>query len=117
MDASGLGFTPNSERHFAVHAKGNSMEPRIKDGDICVFEWYKGGSREGDIVLTQCPDIDPDTGARYTIKKYHSEKIVSENSWQHLKVELKPLNPDFSIIELDEEGEYRTIGIFKGVFK
>ena len=117
VDASGLGFTPNRERHFAIHAKGRSMEPKINDGDICVFEWYKGGSREGDIVLTQCPDIDPETGAHYTIKKYHSEKVVTDDSWQHIKVELKPLNPDFNIIELDEEGEYRTVGIFKGVIK
>lgn len=53
----------------------------------------------------------------YTIKKYQSEKLITDEGWQHLKVELKPLNPDFSIIELDEEGEYRTIGIFKGVVK
>lgn len=35
-------FTP-SECMFVVHAKGNSMFPRIKDGDLCVFERYEGG--------------------------------------------------------------------------
>ena len=38
-------------------------------------------SREGDIVLTECPNVDPDTGCRYTIKKYHSEKVGSDGSW------------------------------------
>ena len=117
IDASGLGFKPDRERHFAIHAKGHSMEPKIKDGDICVFEWYKGGSREGDIVLTGCPDVDPDTGCRYTIKKYHSEKVSADGSWEHSKVELKPLNQDYDTIELNDVDGYRTIGIFKGVIK
>ena len=117
IDASGLGFKPDRERHFAIHAKGHSMEPKIKDGDICVFEWYKGGSREGDIVLTECPDVDPDTGCRYTIKKYHSEKVGADGNWEHSKVELKPLNQDYDTIELNDVDDYRTIGIFKGVIK
>jgi SOS-response transcriptional repressor LexA len=117
IDASGLGFKPDRERHFAIHAKGHSMEPKIKDGDICVFEWYKGGSREGDIVLTGCPDVDPDTGCRYTIKKYHSEKVGADGSWEHSKVELKPLNSDYESIVLNDVDGYRTIGVFKGVIK
>jgi len=115
VDASGLGFTPNRERHFAVHAKGRSMEPRIHDGDICVFEWYKAGTREGEIVLTECQDIDPDTGGKYTIKKYHSEKVATVDAWQHSKIELQPLNPEFDTIELNIDDDYRTIGIFKAV--
>jgi SOS-response transcriptional repressor LexA len=117
VDASGLGFRPNRERHFAIHAMGRSMEPKINDGDICVFEWYKGGSREGDIVLTECPNVDPDTGCRYTIKKYHSEKVSIEGSWEHSKVELLSLNPAYDTIELNDVDGYRTIGIFKGVIK
>jgi type I restriction enzyme R subunit len=117
VEATGLGFKPNRERHFAIHAMGRSMEPKINDGDICVFEWYKGGSREGDIVLTECPDVDPDTGCRYTIKKYHSEKVGTDGSWEHSKVELQSLNPDYDTIELNGVDGYRTIGIFKGVIK
>lgn len=50
---------------------------------------------------------------KYTIKRNHSEKTVTEEGWQHSKVELQPLNPDFDTIELDEFGEYKTIGVFK----
>ena len=115
VDASGNNFTPDPKRHFAVHAKGNSMLNKIKDGDICVFEWYRGGSRNGEIVLTECNEKDIDYGGMYTIKKYQSEKIVTEEGWQHTKVELIPLNKDYDVIELNEETEYRTIGILKCV--
>ena len=91
------------------------MIPKIQDGDICVFEWYRAGSRNGEIVLTQCRNNDPEYGGRYTIKKYHSEKAVTEEGWQHTKVELIPLNKDYDVIELDEDSEYRTIGVLKCV--
>lgn len=115
IDASGNGFTPDPKRHFAIHAKGDSMQPKIQDGDICVFEWYRAGSREGEIVLTECNEKDIDYGGMYTIKKYHSEKLVTEEGWQHTKVELIPLNKDYDVIELDGDEKYRTIGILKCV--
>ena len=115
VDASNNGFTPDPKRHFVIHAKGNSMLPKIKDGDLCVFEWYRAGSRNGEIVLTQSSEFDSEYGGKYTIKKYHSEKVVTEEGWQHSKVELIPLNKDFDVIELDKETEYRTIGILKCV--
>lgn len=117
IDASGNDFTPDPKRHFAVHAKGDSMLNKIKDGDICVFEWYRAGSREGEIVLTECSEKDLDYGGMYTIKKYHSEKLFTEEGWQHTKVELIPLNKDYDVIELDEDSEYRTVGIFKCVLR
>lgn len=61
---------------FVVRAMGNSMQPKIKDGDYCVFSRYTGGSREGEIVLVEgynIKDYDSDNIA-CTIKKYHSEK-------------------------------------------
>lgn len=115
IDATGNGFTPDPKRHFAIHAKGDSMLPKIKDGDICVFEWYNAGTRNDEIVLTQSREYDPEYGGKYTIKRYHSEKVVSEEGWQHTKVELRPLNPDFDTIELTEDDDIRTIGIFKCV--
>jgi SOS-response transcriptional repressor LexA len=104
---------------FVIYAVGDSMLPDIKDGDMCVFELYgpeTGGSREGKIVLTECPDKDTDTDCHYTIKEYHSEKVVTEDGWRHSKVELKPLNKDYDVIELKEEG-YVTIGVLKCVLK
>lgn len=113
IDATENGFTPDPKKYFAVHAKGDSMLPKIKDGDICVFEWYKAGSRNGEIVLTECSEKDIDYGGMYTIKKYHSEKLLTEEGWQHTKVELMPLNNNYDVIELDGETKYRTVGIFK----
>jgi hypothetical protein len=115
LDASGYGFRPDPERHFAVYAKGDSMLPKIHNGDLCVFEWYKAGSRNGEIVLTQCQDNDPEYGGRYTIKKYSSEKDITDEGWLHSRVELKPLNNDYQVIELDAEREYKTVGILKCV--
>ena len=75
-------ISPDKDKHFIIHAKGDSMMPIIHDGDLCIFEWYKGGSREGEIVLTQSSDYDPDYDGKYTIKRYHSEKLRSDDNWQ-----------------------------------
>lgn len=117
VDASGNDFTPDPKRYFAVHAKGNSMFPKIKDGDICVFEWYHAGSRDGDIVLARCSEFDPDYDGKYTIKKYHSEKVVTEEDWQHTKIELKPLNkdPQYHPLAFGTNEYDRIIGILKCV--
>ncbi len=115
IDASGHSFTPDPNKHFVIHAKGDSMLPKIHDGDLCVFEWYHAGSRNNEIVLTQCQDYDIDYSGKYTIKKYHSEKIQNEEGWQHTKIELIPLNSDYNTIELDLDNNYRTIGILKCV--
>ena len=116
LDITDAGIKAN-ENMFIVHAIGNSMSPKINDGDLCLFELFEsGGTREGEIVLTQCIDKDDDYGCSYTIKKYHSEKSINENdTWENIKVELISLNPDYRSIELDKERDYKTIGIFKGV--
>lgn len=114
VDASGKGFTPNPERYFAVHAKGNSMSPDIKDGDICIFEWYNqvGGTREGDILLAECDGIDDEC----TIKEYHSvKKYYEDGSWEHERIELIPLNSEYDTIVLEADSKYRPIGILKCV--
>ena len=106
---------------FIVHAVGDSMLPKIKDGDLCVFELYgpnNAGSRNGEIVLTECPSKDTDTDCHYTIKKYHSEFVQNEDGvLAHSKIELIPLNKDYDVIELDGETSYRTIGVLKCVIR
>lgn len=118
VDVSSLPFTPNEDM-FIVHAKGNSMLPKIKDGDLCVFERYHGGSWEGEIVLSQASEYFEEYGGKYTIKKYHSEKAVNEDGKTlHTKVELQPLNTDgFTAIEIHEDTDtlLATIGILKYV--
>ena len=117
VDASGNGFTPDPKRHFAVHAKGNSMFPKIKDGDICVFEWYHAGKGDDEIVLAQCSDFGSNYDGKYTIKKYHSEEVVTEEGQQCIKIYLKPLNkdPQYHSFEFGTKESDRIIGIFKCV--
>lgn len=104
---------------FVIYAEGNSMFPDIKDGDMCVFELYgpeNGGSREGEIVLTECLDKDTDTDCHYTIKKYHSTwHYDSDGRKIHDSVEFIPLNTEKHETKIYHSGEYKTIGIFKGV--
>lgn len=53
------------------------------------------GSREGRILLVQLNSMgDPENGGRFTVKKYHSPKTLSEDAWLHARIELLPLNPD-----------------------
>ena len=118
VDISGCGIRVNKDM-FVIYAEGNSMSPDIKDGDMCVFELYgpeNGGSREGQIVLTECPDKDTDTDCHYTIKEYHSSWHYDEDGRMiHDSVELIPLNTDEYETKVFYSGEYKTIGIFKGV--
>lgn len=115
IDVSSCGFKPN-ENMFVVHAKGDSMKPKIHDGDLCVFERYAGGSREGEIVLAQISGEDDDYLCKYTIKKYHSEKIVTDDSWAHSRIELLPINTDgYSPVVIDDGENYRVLGVLRHV--
>ncbi len=104
-----------SDRFFIAQAEGHSMEPRIADKAYCLFRWYEGGSRSGKIVLASHHSIeDPDTGAQFTVKKYESEKRVSEDSFEHTRIRLLPLNPKYKPIEISPEqaDEVRVIAEF-----
>ena len=88
---------------FVVRASGSSMEPRIHDGQYCVFKANPIGSRQGKIVLAQHRDVsDPETGGSYSIKEYRSTKItdVDTGSWRHESITLHPLNPDYNDISV-----------------
>ena len=104
---------------FVVQAFGKSMEPKINDGDYCVFRANPAGSREGKIVLVQNhTSYDPEFGGSYAIKKYSSEKAYnSDGTWQHTSIKLMPLNPSYNTIIVDESEseEFRVIGEFIGV--
>jgi len=99
---------------FVAQVVGKSMEPAIPDGAYCLFSTPVSGSRQGRTVLVQLRDaIDPETGERYTVKRYpESEKVTAEDgTWRHLKITLKPNNPDFVPIELtcEDEGSVKVI--------
>jgi type I restriction enzyme R subunit len=81
---------------FVAQVVGKSMEPAIPDGAFCLFRAPVEGTRQGKTVLVQLRDTtDPETGQRYTIKRYESEKVSGEDSWRHAKITLKSLNPAF----------------------
>ncbi len=81
---------------FVAQVVGKSMEPAIPDGAYCLFAAPVEGTRQGKTVLVQLRDAtDPETGERYTVKRYESEKTGAGDSWRHATITLKPINPDF----------------------
>ena len=97
---------------FVAQVVGKSMEPAIPDGSYCLFAAPVEGTRQGKTVLVQLRDAtDSETGERYTVKRYESEKTQDDDSWRHAKITLKPVNPDFEPIVLTEsqEGEVLVI--------
>jgi phage repressor protein C with HTH and peptisase S24 domain len=103
-----------NDNMFVARVVGRSMEPRIADGSLCVFRAGVVGSRQGKLVLVERMGAT-DIGARYTVKKYTSTKAPAgkgeDASWQHTKVRLEPLNPEFEGFDL-EEGTSRVIAKF-----
>ena len=95
---------------FVAQVVGRSMEPKIPDGSYCLFSSPVVGSRQGKTVLAQLRDQkDPETGERYTVKQYESEKVQAEDgAWRHLQIMLKPNNPEFEPITINSEDEERV---------
>ena len=87
---------------FVAQVVGKSMEPTIPDGAYCLFAAPVTGSRHGRVVLVSLTDAaDPETGNRYTVKRYESEKLEVRGSWRHSMVILKPDNPAFAPLSFD----------------
>ncbi len=99
---------------FIAQVVGQSMEPAIADGSWCVFRSPVTGSREGRTVLVEMRDAtDPETGLRYTVKKYSSQKVLEpDGSWRHSRITLEPENPMFEPIVLEdvEEDAFAVVG-------
>ena len=56
--------------------------------------------------------VDPETGQRYTVKRYHSEKAGdADGGWRHVSVTLKPLNPDYEplVVAVEDEADIQVI--------
>ena len=91
---------------FVARVVGQSMEPKVPDGSYCLFDSSVTGTRQGRTVLVQLRDsVDPDSGQRFTVKRYRSKKTRDEHGWRHIKIVLEPVNPDFESIELMTEDE------------
>lgn len=93
---------------FVAQVVGKSMEPEIPDGAYCLFRAPVEGSRQGKTVLVELRDAaDPETGERYTVKRYESEKVEADGAWRHARITLRPANPEFQPIALEVEDEER----------
>lgn len=65
---------------FVALVLGESMNCRIPSGAWCLFRANPEGTREGKVVVVQHRSIaDPETGGRYTVKLYSSEKVADED--------------------------------------
>lgn len=113
-------FVKPSKDMFACTVVGQSMNRVIPNGSICLFRRYSGGSRNGKIVLVRHRNIqDVDFGSGYTVKEYHSQKLINDDSWEHLTIRLRPLSYDDGYNEIvlaaDEISELQVIGVFERV--
>ena len=94
---------------FVAQVVGESMNRRIPNGAWCLFRANPAGTREGKVVVVQHRSIsDPETGGRYTIKRYESEKVPAEDGgWRHRRITLHPDSdrPEFEplVLNLGEE--------------
>jgi DUF2075 family protein/predicted GIY-YIG superfamily endonuclease len=105
--------------HFACKIIGNSMNKIVQDGQIALFKWYKGGSRNGLMVIAEYYNHqDVDYGSCYTFKEYYSQKSINEESWHHEKIILKPKSFDASYqdIVIDPESINEKAFSVKGIF-
>ncbi|MBL8218511.1 MAG: S24 family peptidase [Bryobacterales bacterium] len=106
---AGLRF---EEGMFVVRITGRSMEPKIPDGSLCVFQAGVTGSRQGKLLLVERRDVS-ESGGRYTVKRYRSAKSHAGEEWQHSTIRLEPLNPEFEAWELEEDPDkFRIVGEF-----
>jgi len=109
-----------SEDYFACKVIGESMNKIIPNDSICLFKKYRGGSRNGRIVLAGSTEIqDNDFGSGFTVKEYSSTKSSNNDSWSHESIILKPQSFDksFEPIILSDEGleDFKIVGMFEMV--
>jgi phage repressor protein C with HTH and peptisase S24 domain len=104
-----------SEGMFVARVVGRSMEPLIPDGSLCVFRGPVVGSRQGKRVLIEQFGVG-EAEARYSVKRYTSKKVETEEGWEHQSIRLEPLNPEFKAFELEGD-QFRVIGEFVRVLE
>lgn len=80
-----------SDKYFACHVVGESMNKVIPNGALCLFKKNPGGSRNGKIVLVQHHGIDdPESGGSFTVKTYLSEKKYEDDQLVNHRITLLP---------------------------
>jgi hypothetical protein len=101
---------------FVARIQGHSMEPRIPDGSLCVFRRGVVGSRNGRLVLVRNSELADDN--QYTVKRYRSEKVVTEDEFVQTRIRLESLNPAYPSWDLDEDSDkYQIVAEFVRVLE
>jgi phage repressor protein C with HTH and peptisase S24 domain len=104
------------ENMFIARIQGHSMEPKIPNGSLCVFRRNVVGSRAGRLVLVRNSELADEN--QYTVKRYKSEKTMSEDGFRQTRIRLESLNPAYPSWDLDEEeGKYQVIAEFVAVLE
>jgi phage repressor protein C with HTH and peptisase S24 domain len=104
------------ENMFVARIQGHSMEPRIPDGSLCVFRKNVVGSRNGKLVLVRDSELADEK--RFTVKRYQSEKTVTEDEFVQTRIRLESLNPAYPSWDLDEDSDkYQIVGEFVRVLE
>lgn len=91
---------------FAMQVVGDSMNRIIPNGSVCLFRRYRGGSRNGQICLLELFDQqDEESGSRFTVKEYRSDKLSDADGWAHTRISLWPRSYQsaFQPIEISPE--------------
>lgn len=105
--------------YFVTRVMGESMNRKIPNGSWCLFRFNPAGSRDGKIVLVQLQDLqDPENG-KFTIKRYHSEKKVNGELWEHTRIHLSPESThsvyDTIVLEAEDTFRFQIMGEFIAV--
>ncbi len=104
------------EGMFVARIHGKSMEPRIPDGSQCVFQRNVVGSRNGRLVLVRNSELADEN--QYTVKRYRSEKRMTEDGFVQTRIRLESLNPAYPSWDLNEDSEkYQVIAEFVRVLE
>ena len=108
VKAEGIGKLDNTM--VVVRAVGDSMEPKIHDGDLCVVRKLGAVDYNNRIVLVQCNDqmSDPDSGGAYLLKKY-----VKKGG----KTLLRSLNADYPDIKVGKADDIKAIAYLSSVVR
>jgi phage repressor protein C with HTH and peptisase S24 domain len=104
------------EGMFVAEIRGHSMEPKIPNASLCVFRRNVVGSRNNRLVLVRNSELADDN--QYTVKRYKSEKQVTEDGFVQTRIRLESLNPAYPSWDLDEEeGKYQIMAEFVRVLE
>ena len=105
--------------YFVAQVVGESMNRRIPNGAWCLFKPDQGGSRNGKVVLVQSSYIqDVETGSSYTVKRYHSEKTIVDETTLNESIVLRPESTAYGYRDLvfyDNASGLRVIGEFLAI--